>query len=113
MRGKVTKRSVDALRAPASGEVVLWDEELAGFGVRVRTGGAKTYVLRYRPGAGGRKARLRTFTIGRHGSPWAPEEARGEAKRLLGLVRGGEDPAAQKSALRKSATVRELADKFL
>jgi len=42
MRDKITKRSVDALKAPADGaEAVLWDTELKGFGVRVQRGGAK------------------------------------------------------------------------
>lgn len=31
-------------------------------------------------------------SIGRHGSPWTPDTARTEAKRLLGLVAGGKDP---------------------
>jgi hypothetical protein len=35
MRGKITKRSVDALKAAADGaEAVLWDTELKGFGAR-------------------------------------------------------------------------------
>ena len=37
MRGKITKRSVDALKAAADGaEAVLWDTELRGFGARVQ-----------------------------------------------------------------------------
>ena len=53
MRGKITKRSVDALRAAADGaEAVLWDTELKGFGARVQRGGAKSYVLHYRAGGG-------------------------------------------------------------
>ena len=69
MQGKITKRSVDALTA-SGGDITLWDSEVKGFGVRARSGGAKTYIVRYRPGAGGRSAPLRTLTIGRHGSPW-------------------------------------------
>jgi len=37
MRGKITKRSVDALKPAADGaETVLWDSELKGFGIRVQ-----------------------------------------------------------------------------
>jgi hypothetical protein len=44
MRGKITKRSVDALKAAADGaEAVLWDTKLKGFGARVQRGGAKSY----------------------------------------------------------------------
>ena len=89
MQGKITKHSVDALK-PATGgaEAVLWDAELKGFGVRAQRGGAKSYVLHYRAGSG-RGAPLRKLTIGRHGSPWTPETARSEAKRLLGVVANG------------------------
>jgi integrase len=112
MRGKITKRSVDDLAPKNTPEVVLWDTEIRGFGLRARSSGAKTYILHYRPG-GGRHAPLRKFTIGRHGSPWTPERARLEAKRLLGQVASGEDPAERKSADRRAMTVTELCDLYL
>jgi hypothetical protein len=110
MRAKVTKRSVDALRPTEDRrEAVLWDGELKGFGVRVQRGSVKSYILHYRVGAG-RGAPLRKLTIGKHGSPWVPETARAEAKRLLALVAQGKDPAAAKS---ESLTVGQLCDKYL
>jgi hypothetical protein len=110
MRGKITKRSVDALRPTEDRrEAVLWDGELKGFGVRVQRGSVKSYILHYRVGAG-RGAPLRKLTIGKHGSPWTPETARAEAKRLLALVAQGKDPAAVKS---ESLTVAQLCDKYL
>src|SRR6516164_3713536 len=113
MRGKITKRSVDALRPAADGaEAVLWDSELKGFGVRVQKGGGKSYVLHYRFGTG-RGAPLRKLTIGRHGSPWTPETARREAKTLLGMIEDGADPAADKMARREAPTIAELAERFL
>jgi integrase len=113
MRGKITKRSVDALKVSADGtETVLWDSELKGFGVRVQRGGAKSYVLHYRAGRG-RGAPLRKLTIGRHGSPWTPDNARGEARRLLGMVEGGADPAADKIARKEAPLIGELAGRFL
>jgi integrase len=112
MRARIMKRTVDALRAPEAGEVVLWDDAVAGFGVRVRPGGAKTYVLMYRAGTG-RTAPQRKVTLRTHGSPWTPDTARAEAKRLLGLVAGGADPAATKAERRKAETVADLADRFL
>jgi integrase len=57
--------------------------------------------------------RLRRHTIGRHGSPWTPDTARNEARRLLGEVAGGEDPAGEKTAKRRAATVAELCDRYL
>ncbi len=112
MRGKVTKRAVDALAAKDGTEVVLWDQEVRGFGIRARVGGAKTYILHYRAGTG-RGAPLRKFTIGKHGSPWTPDLARTEAKRLLGLIASGEDPAEHRAGQRRILTVSELCDLYL
>ena len=113
MRGRITKRSVDALRIGTDGaETVLWDTELRGFGVRVQRGGTKSYILHYRAGFG-RGAPLRKWTIGKHGSPWTPDTARAEARRLLGLVKTGGDPAADKSKSKGAPTIAELAERFL
>src|SRR5215469_10796803 len=104
MRGKITKRSVDAVKLAADGaETVLWDTELKGFGARIQRGGGKSYILHYRAGTG-RGAPLRKLTVGRHGSPWTPEMARCEVRRLLGLVARGADPAADKVARRQAPT---------
>jgi integrase len=113
MRGKITKRSIDALKPAGDGaETALWDSELKGFGVRVQKGGAKSYVLHYRVGSG-RGAPLRKLTIGRHGSPWTPETARKEAKTLLGMIEDGADPAADKIMRREAPTIAQLAERFL
>lgn len=112
MQGKITKRAVDGLRVPEAGEAVLWDSEIKGFGVRIQRGGAKTYILQYRAGSG-RGVPLRKYTIGRHGSPWTVTNARTEARRVLGLVASGKDPAALKTAKREAETVADLAKDFL
>jgi Arm DNA-binding domain len=112
MQGKITKRAVDGLAASGSAEVILWDTEVKGFGVRVRNGGGKSYILHYRVG-GGRAAALRKLTIGKHGSPWTPETARAEARRLLGEVAAGHDPATTRHADRKGLTFNELIDLYL
>jgi integrase len=52
-------------------------------------------------------------TIGAHGSPWTPEGARAEAKRLLALVVHGQDPAAAKAAAKVAPTITEFAARFL
>lgn len=87
--GKVTKRSVDAL-SPAASDLFLWDTDLKGFGVKITPNAAKSYVLQYR--LGGRSAKTRRYTIGRHGSPWSPESARQRAQELLLQVHRGVDP---------------------
>jgi integrase len=105
----ITIRTVQAL---APGEA-LWDaghkEAVRGFGVR-RQRDQATYVLKYRI-----FGRQRFFTIGPHGSPWTPEKARREAKRLLGLVADGKDPADAKvqASLQAADTLRKVADQYL
>lgn len=112
MQAKITKRTVDALVAAPGAEVVLWDSVVKGFGVRVRGGAAKTYVLRYRLGTG-RGAPIRNYTIGQHGSPWTPEKAREEAERVLGLVKNGADPAGKRIEDRSAMTMADLCDLYL
>ncbi len=51
--------------------------------------------------------------IGRHGSPWTPEEARDRARRLIGMAKDGADPAAEKRAARNAQTVAQLCDAYL
>src|SRR5215813_11138093 len=112
MRDKITKRAVDALRPASDGsETVIWDTEVKGFGVRAQRGGSKSYIVHYRAGTG-RGAPLRKLTIGKHGAPWTPETARKEARRLLGLVEGGTDPAAAKIARKEAPTVADLVERF-
>jgi integrase len=114
MLGKITIRNIEALagRVAAGGkEETLRDISLAGFEARARSG-AVTYTVRYRFGSG-RNAPMRRVTIGKHGSPWTPETARAEAKRLLALAAHGKDPAGAKAAAKVAPTVAELAAKFL
>jgi integrase len=108
MRGKITIRSVQALRP---GET-LKDTELVGFEVRAREGGARSYSIVYRAGRG-RGAPQRRYTIGAHGSPWTPVMARDQAKKVLGEVAHGKDPATDKAAERAVPTVAGLARRFL
>jgi integrase len=96
------------IRKLAPGKVI-WDGAIVGFGARRQKSDAISYILIYRTLEG----RQRWHTIGRHGSPWTPDTARDEAKRLLGDVAGGTDPAAIKRSKRQAATVAELCDLYL
>jgi integrase len=87
----------------------LWDTRVPGFCARRRKSAAVFYALKYRTGEG----RQRWHTIGRHGAPWTPDEARDEARRILSEVSKGKDPAGEKLAKRRAATVAGLCDEYL
>ena len=107
MQQKITKRAVDQL-SPGERDVLLWDGEVRGFGVRCRPSGAKYYVLKMRVGG-----RQRWLTIGRHGSPWTPDAARRKALRLLGQRAAGQDPASERDRQKGAVTIAELGARFL
>ena len=103
---KLMKRIVDGLE-PSDRDYVVWDREIAGFGVRVRTSGTKTYVFKYRY-----RDRQQWYSIGKHGT-LTTDQARRKAGELNVLVLSGEDPASKKQADRKAMTVSELCDLYL
>jgi integrase len=110
-RAKLTKRVIDATR-PEGKRIIVWDTELAGFGLRIEPSGLKTFVARYRAG-GGRSGTLRQATIGRYGT-LTVEEARTKAKKLLGQAAGGGDPVGdQQRARQAGVTIGEIVDWYL
>jgi integrase len=104
-RKRIGLREIRALKL---GETI-WDASVAGFGARRQRGITVSYMLIYRAEGG----RQRWYTIGRHGSPWTPDTAREEARRLLGDVARRQDPAAAKKAIRNALTVSELCHAYL
>jgi integrase len=107
MRGKITKRTVEALQ-PGLRDQFLWDTELPGFGCKVTPKGARIYLLQYSD-----NGRDHRFTIGRHGVELTAEQARLEARRLRGLVAAGENPATARAIQRTTPTVAELGERYM
>ncbi|HVG06112.1 MAG TPA: Arm DNA-binding domain-containing protein, partial [Thermoanaerobaculia bacterium] len=62
MKGKITKKLVDSLEPDPARDVLVWDTELAGFGLRVSRGGVKSYIFQYKF-----QRRARRITLGVHG----------------------------------------------
>jgi integrase len=112
---KITKRAVDAVRTEGDKRLHIYDDVVQGFGLRVTPAGAKSYFVEYRPSAGGRNAPKRCMTISTHGAPWTPDTARSEAVRILGVVRAGQDPAADRRQERLVETliVATLAERYI
>lgn len=106
-RKKLTKRVVDAASTPAAGEARVWDDALPGFCLRVYPTGRKVYAVKYRLGGSQRWA-----TIGEHGKPWTPDEARDEATDILRAASRGVDLMAERKAT-PSIPVTDLIDRYL
>ncbi len=106
--GKLTKRFIDALRPTPGRDVVAWDSELRGFGIRVKPSGAISYLIQYR-NAEDRSCRL---TLGKAGT-LTPDEARALARSKLADVAKGADPVAEKRAASGAPTVSEVCNWYL
>ena len=86
---------------------ILYDSDLKGFGLRLTPGGAQTWVVEYRPGAGGRSVSKRRISLGST-SALSPERARDAAKTLLASVRLGADPSEARTEERAAKTIAAL-----
>ena len=96
---KLTQNVVDKFTPPAGkADFIAWDDANPGFGVRVRLGGSRRYVIQYKVGAKTRRMTLgstRKLTL---------EQARKEAKKQLAKVAAGGDPQGEKAKARATAT---------
>lgn len=104
---KLTRKLIEAL-IPAEAEFCVWDTQVTGFGVRVRSGGGRSYVLFYRLGG-----RFRKLTLGKADGGYGLDEARERAIEKLQDVREGIDPQADKVADRNALTVAALTDLYM
>lgn len=105
---KLTKKYVEGIKPQEGEEILAWDSELRGFGVRVFSTGRRTYFVQYRNQFG----RTRRKKIGVHGSITA-EQAREEAKKILGNVASGEDPSEEQKQVKQKPSFQYLADQYL
>jgi len=113
---RLDARTIAQLRLPAAGktDTIHFDQDLAGFGVRLRQNGErvrKAWVAQYRlPGS----RRTRRVTLGTVGK-LTPVEAREAARKLLARVALGHDPQGEKEAKRAQAerTFRSAIDAHL
>lgn len=95
---------------PRDSRYVIWDSELAGFGLRVAPTGVRSWIASYRAG-GGRRAPQRMMTLGTYPKVKAPA-ARKAAGRVLAAAALGQDPAGDRAAKRREMTVAELVNLY-
>jgi integrase len=105
---RISKSTVDSLFCSGRKDRdIVWDDKLKGFGVIVYPTGLKTYVAQYR-----KDGRSHRVVIGKHGR-LTPDEARKEAKALLGDVEKGANPAFERRTKREAPTLDKVAEGFL
>lgn len=106
MGSTITDKMVKGLK-PAGATHIIYDTQVRGFGVRITSAGAVSFVLNYRV-----HGRERRFTIGRY-----PEisalVARQEALQLRAGIREGRDPLAERARARSVPTLDEFSEEYL
>lgn len=105
---KITTRTIGTIKPNSNCDVYVWDDEVAGFGVRVKPSGVRSFMLQYRNASGV----SRRLTLGKL-SVLTPDEARKLAKERLAEVAKGTDPAEQRTEQRKAMTVAELCTAYI
>ena len=105
---KLKSSNISTLKLPAGKrEHIFWDDDLPGFGLRLREGGSRKFIAQYKLGK-----KQRRMTLGA-ASDFV--RARAKAKDVLARAHLGEDPAgARFEAKAKAAeTLVAVADRFL
>jgi hypothetical protein len=117
MKSKITKRLVDSLRAEIangglSADRTVFDSVDLGFVLRMRKSASMSYAVEYKASRG-RGARTRRVTIARVGKINLLSRPREAARKVLGSVAHGEDPAAEKVRQRRSLLLSDVIENFL
>jgi hypothetical protein len=85
------RRTPDRLRVPqGKSELIAFDEDLPGFGLRLRAGGSAVWVAQYRVGP-----KQRRVTLGRLAT-LDPDQARRAARAVLAKADLGQDAQAER-----------------
>lgn len=105
MATRITQKAIEKLK-PGPEQVLLWDSEIRGFGVRLTPGGVFSFILNYR--FAGRECRM---TIARY-PEWNVTAARNKALELRGQIAKGDDPLEEIETARGLPVFRELAREY-
>jgi hypothetical protein len=108
MAVELTDKVVKALAPPPAGNRITYDTKMSGFGCRVTSAGARSFVLNYRTKAGGRERRI---TIGSF-PDWTVKAAREKAAEYRRQVDDGADPMGSLHAKRAAETVVDLVNLY-
>jgi integrase len=106
-KARLTDALVRHLKPPATGNRIVYDGDVKGFGARVTANGARAYVLSYTTRVG----RQRRYTIGGC-DHWTATDARRRAKELKAEIDQGGDPLADIEAEREAPNMAALLERF-
>ena len=106
---KLSKSVVENIE-PLETDVVVWDEALPGFGVRIKPSGVRSYIVQYRNRLTGASKRM---TIGQHGPLLTFDQAKRQARTILADAMRGLDPAEAQRSARGAPTVRNLTSDYI
>jgi integrase len=109
---KLSNASVAGLKLPAGkSELLVFDDTLPGFGVRLRAGGKRSWIAQYRIGPQQRRLSLGTVEA------LDAAEARKRARDAFARVQLGRDPQAEKIEARapkaREMTLGDVVDRYL
>jgi integrase len=110
---KLTAKTVAALKLGGKRDVIHFDDQLSGFGYRLRLGAGgkvlRSWVVQYRRGGTSRRLLLGSAAA------LSAEQARTMAKKALGLIAHGADPQADRADRRgkDKHTLRMVIDEYL
>lgn len=107
----LTKPAVEAMK-PAERPWIAWDDRLTGFGVQVHPTGAKSFLVNYRTGDGGRKASNKRLVIGRFGQ-MTVEGALKRAYEMLGKAATADDPAVKRAEARGMPLLEQAFEDYM
>ncbi len=105
---KLTKSAIDR-HEPADQAYFLWDTEVRRFGLKIEPTGRRGYFIKYRTVTG----RRGTLKLGDYAVFQTVDEARRLARKRLAEVDDGSDPARDRTARRRAATMQDLADRYI
>lgn len=100
----LTRANIANLQVPSGkAEVTYWDDEIKGFGLRLRQGGTGRWIVQFRNSQGQqRKMTLSQIPLK------SVDQARAAAERVIRNIADDRDPQAEKIALRKSREVEKF-----
>jgi integrase len=93
---------------PATGNWIVYDTEVAGFGLRCTAGGARGFILNYRTRGG----KERRYTVG-DATNWNVAAARKVAKEIRRKIPDGYDPLSVIELERGAKTVAGMCARFI